>query len=66
MATLYQKVKKRLAEEGPITSTNLADLMGADRETVRQALWKLRRRGKANVERCHNLYLTALWTARRP
>lgn len=50
MATLYQKVKKALGEKGPITYPNLADSMGADEEAVRQALFELRRRGKAKYE----------------
>jgi hypothetical protein len=65
--TFYQRVKKQLVAEGPITYPNLADFMGADEDAVRQALCELHRRGKATVMGDRIVHSkTCLWTATRP
>lgn len=59
--TFYQKVKKALAEHGPITYARLAEEMGADVEAVRLQLGELRRRGKAVAEGNYMVQEGLMW-----
>ena len=61
MATLYQKVKKALGEEGPVTYPRLAEQLEADEDAVRLALVELRKRGKARVEERRSNMKGELW-----